>query len=195
MKIRLIFFFTFIAISFFIYKYFQNTTNEDWTTYSKTEKGVKIYPTTLQEKKETNIPLPLPTQKTSKKPESKKEITRKNIGLPHDKKLEEMDLNFKNEFNEDWKKLLGEKLLDNQQDGTRIIIKRIDSLLEIKQKDATFYEVAIIKFVDPQGKQSSFRALVDSQTGRVYRRWDKTVFENYKKEKTGLTPSGTLQSN
>ena len=184
---------TLTAIIYFIQNY-SNSSKDDWTTFSKDQKGIEIHPTTQQEKKKVSIPFPNPKREISSVNKTPP-LKRKTIGLPKGKKIEDLNLEFRNRINRDWKKILGEKLLYDLQDETQVFIKKIDSLLEIKGNEATYLEIAIVKFYDSKGNQSSFRALVDTESGKIMRRWDKTIFENYKSEKKGLLPSGTLKSN
>jgi hypothetical protein len=168
---------------------------EDWITFSKTDKGVETHPTTVKEKKINNIPTQIPQAKKAPHINEKKTPKRKMVGLPKGKTIDDLDLEYKNEINRDWKVILGEILLKDQQGGNKVFIKKVDGILEIKGNQATYFEIAIIKFLDNEGNQSSFRAMVNSGTGKIKRRWDKTIFENYKRERKGLTPSGTLKSN
>lgn len=191
------FFITFFLIIFsvLILKFFLTPITDDWTTFSKTDKGVEVHPTTIKEKKKINVPILKAKKRSPSNLKEKKIPKRKMVGLPDGKTIDELDLEYKNEINKDWKVILGENLLKDQQGRNKVFIKKIDGILEIKGNQATYFEIAVIKFLDSEGNQSSFRALVNSGTGEIKRRWDKTILENYKRERKGLIPSGTLKSN
>lgn len=86
---------TLTAIIYFIQNY-SNSSKDDWTTFSKDQKGIEIHPTTQQEKKKVSIPFPNPKREISSVNKTPP-LKRKTIGLPKGKKIEDLNLEFKTE--------------------------------------------------------------------------------------------------
>ena len=106
---------------------------------------------------------------------------------------EEKDrLDFINEENPDWKEELSRKLLDTLDENPTLKVIKEKSLIKILGKKAQYIEQAIVIIEYENGKENSFRALIDSETGKIIRSWDRTIHENFGKRPTGLTPSGSL---
>ena len=52
---------------------------------------------------------------------------------------------------------------------------------------------AEVKLIDHEdGRQDSFRALIDSESGKIIRSWDRTIHENFIKKPRKFSPSGKL---
>ena len=188
----------FIGIVYFFNYEKESVRIEDWTTFEKSGKKIKTHQTTKEEKIKINVPLNIDNKRivkstSSSQFNSKKLKGRTVLGLKGDKISNDLQLEYKNEINKDWKYLLGQKVLSDLQDDTQIYIKKVDSVINIEGIKATYMEIVIIKFLDSKGNQTSFRALVDSSNGKVIRRWDRTIIEDFKKSKKGLIPSGTLK--
>jgi hypothetical protein len=58
-----------------------------------------------------------------------------------------------------------------------IKIEREKSLIWIKDEQALMVESVLVSLTNQQDSHSSFRALVDSQTGKILESWDRTLFD------------------
>lgn len=76
-----------------------------------------------------------------------------------------------NKVSADWEDHLKLKLLKAQEDETTLAIVHNKSILLIKKQKARYTEVVTVNFKMPKGKRSSYKALVDSQTGVIIKTW------------------------
>lgn len=100
---------------------------------------------------------------------------------------EATELEMVNKVSSDWKEILGNDLLRFQKDETKVLIKEEFPVIKIQNGKGQYLEQVIITYTFKNGNFSSFRALIDSETGFVTSTWDKTVNEKVKPEKAGLT--------
>jgi hypothetical protein len=87
-------------------------------------------------------------------------------------------LNYINHPSQDWEKKLTQLL--KAQGGTslkELEIKKERSLVWVRDENALLVESVVVSMKNNQDVSSSFRALVDSQTGKVLETWDRTVFD------------------
>lgn len=103
---------------------------------------------------------------------------------------EAINLPMKNTINPEWKDVLGNDLLRFQKEDTKIIIKNELSLIRVKNGEGQFLEQVIITYLQKDGTQNSYHAMVNSETGLVVETWDRTIHEHYNKAKRQLIPSG-----
>jgi hypothetical protein len=96
---------------------------------------------------------------------------------------EDTTLLMANKINHNWKELLGHELLRFQNDDTKVLIKEEFSIIQIKNGKGKYTEQIIITYIMKDGTTSSYRALVDSETGAIYETWDKSIYERYKNNK------------
>ena len=116
----------------------------------------------------------------------------KNIFNQSDKAFDKNKYQFSNKKNEDWELELRNRLLDSLDNKPELTIKREKSLIKILKDKARYIEQAQIIIDHEDGRQDSFRALIDSESGRIIRSWDRTIHENFLKKPRKFAPSGKL---
>lgn len=97
-----------------------------------------------------------------------------------------------NQYNGKWKEKLGHDLLRFQPQGTKLIIENELSLVQVRKEHTRLVEQVVVSYINLDGRHSSYRAFVDSETAEIVQTWDKTIFEDYKAKPLTLTPSGNL---
>ncbi len=100
-------------------------------------------------------------------------------------------LKFTNKPSKNWLTKLEKSLGRGSPSDTKIEIKPERSLILLEGSLAKNTEQVVVVF-NSENNRNSFRAMVDSQTGKVIRTWDHTINEN--KKTINLTPY-PLQSN
>lgn len=167
-----------------------------WKTYAK-EKGGRTpasYHTTKEEKKAMNLRESSETQALITPVFEDRHL----IGDPSVLKLSLDDIERLERVNgptHDWEEQLSTELLRFHDSDTKLFIKPERGLIKIQDNKMRFVEEVIVSFVTKRKGQTSFKALVDSETGKVISTWDQTVQENLPslfKRKKGLVPTGTL---
>lgn len=187
-----------IFLGVIVYSLYHKQAMEDrdsWETFHKKEKTVQSRPTTQLELQEINIPETTHHKKTNIK--IKQLPTRYGRGLigPAASKLSSSSTNLKliNKFNPDWKSLLGKRLLRFQREGTKVFVKKENSLIKLTPSGKGQYiEHVLVTYLLYDGKQSSFNAYVNSQDGQLIETWNRNKCGNLLKEDSGLIPSGKL---
>lgn len=100
-------------------------------------------------------------------------------------------LPMENVVHPDWQQKLGEDLMRFQSEDTKILVKNEMPIIRVMNGKGRFYEQVIVTYLSRNGDRSSFKALVDSETGVVEETWDRTIHEAYGRRKEGLSlPSG-----
>jgi hypothetical protein len=85
---------------------------------------------------------------------------------------------FVNRPSPDWKNRLELSLKAQGGENLKEIkIEREKSLIWIKDEQALMVESVLVSLTNQQDSHSSFRALVDSQTGKILESWDRTLFD------------------
>lgn len=100
---------------------------------------------------------------------------------------EDVPLSMINKINPNWKDVLGHELIRFQHNDTKVMIKEEFSIIQIQNEKGRYAEQVVVTYVLKNGATNSFRALVDSETGSILETWDKTIHEDYKKEKANLS--------
>ncbi|MBA2406041.1 MAG: hypothetical protein H0V66_14795 [Bdellovibrionales bacterium] len=86
--------------------------------------------------------------------------------------------NYVNTPSPDWEKRLQSKLKHQAGDSLKeITIKKERSLVWMRDQNPLLVESVMITMTNQQDVESSFRALVDSQTGKVLESWDQSIFD------------------
>ena len=116
----------------------------------------------------------------------------KKIFNQSDKAFDKNKYQFSNKKNEEWELELRNILLDSLDNKPKLTIKREKSLIKILKDKARYIEQAQIIIDHEDGRQDSFRALIDSESGRIIRSWDRTIHENFLKKPRKFAPSGKL---
>jgi len=181
------------ASMFFYYQSLKKSTDEKIVVIEKGQEGLFEHLLNTQEK--------VIHQKLHPKKE-KSEATRKPSSLQthplfadrkvigdHPDLLERSPIN---QYNTEWKEKLGHDLLRFQPKGTKLIIENELSLVQVRKEHTRLVEQVVISYINLDGRHSSYRAFVDSETAEIVQTWDKTIFEDYKAKPLTLTPSGAL---
>lgn len=161
------------------------STSDMWSTFQKKSQKIKQYAT-----KKSEVAL-ASWFKDEEKKEEKVDINERQVIGPHANNFlaKKYDLDFKNFVNPKWKEILGEELLRFQDEGTKVLVKAEKALLRVEKSVGLYMEQVLITYLLPSGEQSSFRALVDSSSGRIIRTWDRTIFESPSAKALNLTPN------
>lgn len=104
---------------------------------------------------------------------------KKVVGLSPGKEKEEIkQIKVTNTTSETWKENL-EKTLELQGGSSinEIKIEKVDSFIWSNDGVALHVESAVVKLKGENNVQTSFRVLVDAQTGKILRNWDQPVFD------------------
>ncbi|MBY0413329.1 MAG: hypothetical protein K2Q18_04155, partial [Bdellovibrionales bacterium] len=110
-----------------------------------------------------------------------------------DQKYEDDDTPLKmlNKVNPNWKDVMGKSLMRFQPEDTKIMVKEELPVIKIQEGTGRFLQQVSITFLQKDGLKSSFRALVDSDTGSIVETWDRSIYEQVKRSRGELTlPSG-----
>lgn len=134
-----------------------------------------------QSKPELKIESKVPTSPSAPQinTETLKIDGKRVLGLTPGKEVEEMKkLNVANNATDNWSPALLKTL---QKQGGKaakdIQLKRVDSFVLAQDNLALFVESVIVTITNEQNAQTTFRVLVDSQTGKILRNWDQPVID------------------
>jgi hypothetical protein len=97
---------------------------------------------------------------------------------------EDLDLEMTNDINPDWKEMMGNNLLKFQPEGTKILVKEEKPVIQIDEGKGKYLEQVLITYLKKDGSQSSFKALIDSETGAIVQTWDRTINERLTNKKS-----------
>lgn len=168
-----------------------------YNTYTKkTNRTIASYETTSEEFNKANIDAKeiskITPEETEKKFRANDIPMRKNRVLIGDNYLnyihDTTELEMINTINPNWKKLLGDDLLNLQEEGTKVLVRKEFSVTKIVDHKGYYLEQVIITYLLKNGDQNSYRALVNSETGRVIETWDRTIHEKLRKRRPDLAP-------
>ncbi len=170
----------------------QQEEHSDWKTYNKvSQKQIKSYPTTQEEKKDMKV-------------DDGRDIASVSTPVPdnHDRAWRGMgprplSSEIDNNYNPLWKEELGKNLLRFLRPNTKTLIKREGSAL-IKHKGKNLMvEHVMVKLKSPEGRHYGYNAYVDSANGTVVTTWNRTIHEQFNRSALKLRPSSpsTLKSN
>ena len=110
------------------------------------------------------------------------------IGDIHKKNYQSLDteLEMVNSINPNWKDVLGADLLRLQENDTQVSIVEEFPVIKVVDDKGKYYQQVHISYVFKNGNESSFRALVNSETGQVEDSWDRVIRENSKNHRAGI---------
>lgn len=100
---------------------------------------------------------------------------------------EQVELEMINKPNSNWKEILGNDLVRFQAANTKVLIKEEFPVIKIQHGKGLYCEQVIVTYLLNNGDQNSFRALVDSESGKIFETWDKSIHERFNTESTGFT--------
>ncbi|MCK5884718.1 MAG: hypothetical protein KAG61_13590 [Bacteriovoracaceae bacterium] len=134
-------------------------------TYHKKANGLVKHNTTKKERKlakiEHNVAGPA---------QSKRELSPKNS------KIDLGDLEYSNKVSDGRNTLLSKRLLNFQKVGTKVVVRQYKSMVIMKGKKGQYVEEVIISFINESGLMNGFSALVDSETGKILKTWNRTTW-------------------
>lgn len=207
-KSWLFLFSSFIAFSIAIYSQrsaynYANKTNPAWKTFVRNSKlEIMGHKATGLELEVARIPSPrrsIASDDESANQLQQEKIIKDNhfllrenrvlIGDIHKANYQDdaTELEMLNKFNPTWKESLGHDLLRFQNEETKVMIKEEFSIIQIQNGKGKYAEQVIVTYVLKNGSISSYRALIDSETGSIIDTWDKTIHENYRSKRANLS--------
>jgi hypothetical protein len=105
---------------------------------------------------------------------------KKVVGLnPGHEKEEIKNLKVANYVSEDWRPNLEKAIIT--QGGTSVkdlVIKTVDSFVWAQDGNALYVESVIVSLKNENNATTTFRALVDAQTGKILKSWDPPIFDS-----------------
>jgi len=104
---------------------------------------------------------------------------KKVVGLkPGEEKEQLENLKVSNQVAENWEIKLEKNLMEQGGDSIKSLnIKKTDSFIWKQDATALHVESVTVTLKNQQNAESSFRALVDAQTGKILQTWDQPVFD------------------
>lgn len=129
---------------------------------------------------EKEVPLKTATQPQAQKNSEKLEIQGKKVlGLSPGKEKEEMDnLKVANTPSPEWKQALERSI--RAQGGRSlkdVVFNPVDSFIWAHEGVALFVESVIVTIKNDKDEETTFRVLVDAQTGKILQNWDRPVID------------------
>lgn len=97
------------------------------------------------------------------------------------------ELVMSNKLNPNWKEILGHDLIRFHENEAKVMIKEEFPVIKVQDGKGTYCEQVIITYLSNNKIASSYRALIDSETGLILETWDKTVHENNERVPTSFT--------
>lgn len=104
---------------------------------------------------------------------------RKIIGLPPEKEEAVLkDLKVANVVSEDWSERLKESIqLQGGDEIEEIVLSKVASLIWVQNDVGINVESVQVRIKNKEGDETLFRALVDSQTGKILETWDRPIMD------------------
>lgn len=100
---------------------------------------------------------------------------------------EQVELVMVNRPSQNWKDILGNDLIRFHDEETKVMIKEEFPVIKVQNGKGQYLEQVVVTYLFTNGNYSSYRALVDSETGFVQETWDKTIHENYRSKRAGIS--------
>lgn len=178
-----ILFITILSIPvYYTVKLMNSNEDKSWQTYYKSPEGTNVHQTTYKEKKKARIITDVITKDKKRAPASiprpKHKKTNREILGKIDK-----DTLFENKPSSNWKKKYADDLLSKLGPDSKVFIKKNLGIIRVIAGKATFIEqVQVTIQNDRDSPPNSFEAQVDAQTGKQLSVWNKTNFEDTKKD-------------
>lgn len=202
---KIFIFLSLLVVGGALFYYFQkdhSPTGESWVTFKKTTpKKVDSYPTTPEEKEVAKLPTeeskPQRTPASTKPApikKARKSLPGREWNLFANQKIPKK-ISFKNEPKEDWKALMGQDIMRFLRPDTKLFVKKEKSLTILERDGGLHVEQVYIKMISPEGRQYSYQAYVNSETGKVIKTWNRTIHEPMGKETPKFRPTGIINPN
>jgi hypothetical protein len=98
-----------------------------------------------------------------------------------------------NKINHAWNKKLYHQMTRFFPSKVKLEIVHEKSQIFVRKLIGRFVEQVVLKYSYPSGRVSSYRALIDSQTGAIIRTWDRPIVHNFDPDsKVRFKPSGMV---
>lgn len=125
----------------------------------------------------SKIEHPLPPEKVNYEETTIDE--KKVVGLKPGQEKDQLEkLKIGNTVSKDWEIQLEKNLLNQGGESIKSLeIKKVDSFIWYQDNNALHVESVAVSIKNQQNAETSFRALVDAQTGKILRTWDQPVFD------------------
>ena len=104
---------------------------------------------------------------------------RKVIGLPPGNEKETISkVQISNRPTDKWNESLEETLRIQAREGIKeVIMKSVDSFVWSQDGIALFVESVIVTIKNSKNEETTFRVMVDSQTGKILKNWDQPIYD------------------
>lgn len=104
---------------------------------------------------------------------------KKVLGLPPgNEKTQIQQLKIANKISPEWEPNLEKSLRAQGGDSVKdIAIKKVDSFVWNQDGVALFVESVIVTVKNQKNEETSFKALVDAQNGKILKNWDQPIFD------------------
>lgn len=180
----------------------ENSSKNTWRTFSKNHLNeVYGHQTTTAEYKAANIPDPVLKKENDRKPSSVapspylSRYNRKLMGNINGKYSDtDTELEMINVVSREWKEQMGIDLMRFQSEKTKIMVREDASLIKIENEKGRYVEQVTITFLMEGGITNSFKALVDSGSGRILETWDKSIHEKISQHREVIPLPDTNES-
>lgn len=174
-----------------------------WRTFSKNHLNeVYGHQTTTAEYLAANIPDPV--QKMGNNQRSPSSVAPSPYLSRHNRKLmgtingkyadTDTELEMINVVSREWKEQMGTDLMRFQSEKTKIMVREDASLIKIENEKGRYVEQVTITFLMDGGITNSFKALVDSGSGRILETWDKSIHERISQHREVIPLPDTNES-
>lgn len=177
----------------------------DWVTYEKKEGELKSAPTTPSDRERMRLSPPAPEQSAPSTPETKRDPAAVTPKAPEEREISGIEaelfekesdrFRYLNNINEDWQQQMAERLMRFQDERTKMYLKHEKGILQVQNGTAQYLEQVMVTFAMDDGTHYSYRALVESEEGRIIETWDRTKHETpmrFKRGRGKLVPTGSL---
>lgn len=200
-KIFLILFFIFFSL--FIYNKWKQPVRKgiekeatlkegQWETYLKHQSTITSHPSTQKELKSIKVEEKISEPRFDLNKKIIRRYGKPLIGTGLDKYKEDRDLAIINKVNKNWKKILTHDLLRFQKPETKLFVKDEGAFIRIRNNQGRHVNQVSLTFKQHTGMLSSYRALIDAESGKIIETWDHSRFEYFKghDHESGIKPDG-----
>lgn len=104
---------------------------------------------------------------------------KKVLGLPPGLEKKEIEkLKIANKVSTEWEPNLEKSIRAQGGDSVKdIAIKKVDSFVWNQDGVALFVESVVVTIKNQKNEETSFKALVDAQNGKILKNWDQPIFD------------------
>lgn len=179
------------------------SSKNSWRTFSKNHLNeVYGHQTTTAEYLAAKIPDPV--QKMGNNQRGPSSVAPSPYLSRHNRKLmgtingkyadTDTELEMINVVSSEWKEQMGTDLMRFQSEKTKIMVREDASLIKIENEKGRYVEQVTITFLMEGGITNSFKALVDSSSGRILETWDKSIHEKISQHREVIPLPDTNES-